>query len=336
MAINLILTAAGEFAAPYLIREAGKVGIKKFIETYGSTAFQTIAGSVVGGMILDKAPPLDLQQEKLFGVPVSRITGQGEVYSDIEEPKKVEPLGYIDTVHGGKGPLEPIKAKPFPAETEVKKWDESFKAPEKIETTEGLEAPPQEKIVPPGFKKPEPLGTDIVTKDITKQTEDLVPSEDKLNEKELTFLEDISLYRKVAKPLDKKIKKLVAGEEVVFTENEHFKLRRLTDAHTNQEGMNIDTDEGIEWYEWHDVYGGSEYAKGFFKSDTEYENFIVKLRHLTTLAKGRTWKPEQLKFKDISKQTSKLIKGQGAFEEKAKKAQGGLIDKPLTGRSRDI
>ena len=46
-----IVTAVGEFAAPYLIREAGKVGIKKFIETYGSTAFQTIAGSVVGGMI---------------------------------------------------------------------------------------------------------------------------------------------------------------------------------------------------------------------------------------------------------------------------------------------
>ena len=331
-----IVTAVGEFAAPYLIREAGKVGIKKFIETYGSTAFQTIAGSVVGGMILDKAPPLDLQQEKLFGVPVSRITGQGEVYSDIEEPKKVEPLGYIDTVHGGKGPLEPIKAKPFPAETEVKKWDESFKAPEPIETTEGLEAPPQEKIVPPGFKKPEPLGTDILTKDITKQTEELVPSEYKLNEKELTFLSDIRLYRNTTKPLDKKIKKLVAGEEVVFTENEHFKLRRLTDMHERGEPMSLQTDEGMQEHTWEDIYLGSDYAKGFFKSDTEYENFIVKLRHLTTLAKGRTWKPEQLKFKDISKQTSKLIKGQGAFEEKAKKAQGGLIDKPLTGRSRDI
>ena len=136
-----IVTAVGEFAAPYLIREAGKVGIKKFIETYGSTAFQTIAGSVVGGMILDKAPPVDLQKEKLFGMPVSHITGQGEVYSDIEEPKKVEPLGYIDTVHGGKGPLEPIKAKPFPAETEVKKWDESFKAPEKLKQQKGLKPP---------------------------------------------------------------------------------------------------------------------------------------------------------------------------------------------------
>ena len=172
-----IVTAVGEYAAPYLIREAGKIGIKKFIETYGSTAFQTIAGSVVGGMILDKAPPLDLQQEKLFGMPVSRITGQEEVYSDIEEPKKVEPLGYIDTVHGGKGPLEPIKAKPFPAETEVKKWDESFKAPEKIETTEGLEAPPQEKIVPPGFETPKTVDTSILTKDISKQTKDLVKEE---------------------------------------------------------------------------------------------------------------------------------------------------------------
>ena len=102
-----IVTAVGEYAAPYLIREAGKVGIKKFIETYGSTAFQTIAGSVVGGMILDKAPPLDLQKEKLFGVPVSRITGQGEVYSDIDEDKKEESVPIKTTEEKLTEPTEP-------------------------------------------------------------------------------------------------------------------------------------------------------------------------------------------------------------------------------------
>ena len=45
-----ILTLAGEFAAPYLIKEAGKIGVKKFIQTYGNTAWQSIAG-VTGGMI---------------------------------------------------------------------------------------------------------------------------------------------------------------------------------------------------------------------------------------------------------------------------------------------
>jgi len=178
-----IATTVGEFAAPYLIRKAGKLGIKKFIETYGSTAWQSIAG-VTGGMIAQLTEPVDLQTEKILGMPVRHITGQGEVYSDIDysaidEDREVEPLKYIDTVHGGKGPLKPIKAKPFPAETEVKKWDESFKAPEPIETTKGLEIPPQEIKIPPGFETPKTVDTSILTqdkpKDITKQTEELVP-----------------------------------------------------------------------------------------------------------------------------------------------------------------
>ena len=177
MAVPLILTAAGEFAAPYLIKEATKLGIKKFIQNYGSTAFQSIAAGVTGGMIAQETPPLDLQQEKLFGMPVSHIAGQGKVYSDITEPKKEKPLEYIETVHGGTGPLEPIKAEPFPIETKVEPIQEGFEKPEPIETTKGFEVPSEKKIVPPGFEKPEPLGTDILTKDVTKQTKDLVTKE---------------------------------------------------------------------------------------------------------------------------------------------------------------
>jgi len=182
-----IATAVGEFAAPYLLRKAGEIGLTRFIQVYGGAAAASIG--------IQKTQPVDLQTEKIMGMPVSHITGQGEVYDDIDysaidEDREVEPLKYIDTVHGGKGPLEPIKAKGFPAQTEVKKWDESFKAPEKIETTEGLEVPPQEKIVPPGIQKAEPLGTDILTQDkkdtlpgighnqppssIEEQTDDLV------------------------------------------------------------------------------------------------------------------------------------------------------------------
>jgi len=171
-----IATAVGEFAAPYLIKEATKLGIKKFIQNYGSTAFQAISAGVVGGMIEQVTAPLDLQQEKLFGMPVSRITGQEQVYSDIEEPTKVKPLEYIPTVQGGEE-LPPIEQIPFPAKTEVEPVQEGFKVPEKIETIKGLEIPPQEIKIPPGFQKPEPLGTDILTKDIVKQTKDLVPVE---------------------------------------------------------------------------------------------------------------------------------------------------------------
>ena len=78
-----IATTIGEFAAPYLIRKAGEIGVKKFIQTYGNTAWQSIAG-VTGGMIAQLTEPVDLQTEKLFGMPVSRITGQGEVYDDID------------------------------------------------------------------------------------------------------------------------------------------------------------------------------------------------------------------------------------------------------------
>ena len=183
-----ILTIAGEYAAPYLIREAGKVGIKKFIETYGSTAFQTIAGSVVGGMILDKAPPLDLQKEKLFGVPVSRITGQGEVYSDIEEPKKVEPLKYIPGIHGPKSKEQEEIEKIGQKETfPIQEWDKSY-------TDTGTTIPEPEKETPPVNIPPE-IKTDTGTpipeqktwkdyiltqtkaKDITKQTKNLVTKE---------------------------------------------------------------------------------------------------------------------------------------------------------------
>jgi len=174
LAITPIATAVGEFAAPYLLRKAGEIGLTRFIQVYGGAAAASIG--------IQKTQPVDLQTEKIMGMPVSHITGQGEVYDDIDysaidEDREVEPLKYIDTVHGGKGPLEPIKAKGFPAETEVKKWDESFKAPEKIETTKGLEIPSQEKVVPPGFETPDIVDTSILTKDITKQTKDLVKEE---------------------------------------------------------------------------------------------------------------------------------------------------------------
>ena len=178
MAEALISTAVGEFSSSYLAKEAGK-NIAQFIAKYGSTAFQRVAPLVTGGMIFEAAveayPDVDLQKEKLFGMPVSHIAGQGKVYSDITEPKKEKPLEYIETVHGGKGPLEPIKAEPFPIETKVEPIQEGFEKPEPIETTKGFEVPSEKKIVPPGFEKPEPLGTDILTKDIAKQTEELVP-----------------------------------------------------------------------------------------------------------------------------------------------------------------
>ena len=83
---------------------------------------------------------------------------------------------FIPTIHGGEE-LPKIEQESFPAEDKIKSWDESFKTPEEIKTTKGLEAPPQEKIVPPGFEIPKTVDTSILTKDIVKQTKDLVTKE---------------------------------------------------------------------------------------------------------------------------------------------------------------
>ena len=83
---------------------------------------------------------------------------------------------FIPTIHGGEE-LPKIEQESFPAEDKIKSWDESFKAPEKIETNKGFEVPSQEKVVPPGFETPDIVDTSILTKDITKQTKDLVTKE---------------------------------------------------------------------------------------------------------------------------------------------------------------
>ena len=181
MAETLIATAAGEFGTSFLAKEATKIGIKQFIQTYGSVAFRTVSPVIMGGMLFEKVveayPPIDIQNEKLLGMPVSHIAGQEQAYDDTKYFKKPEPLKYIPEIHGGK-PLPPIEQESFPAKTEVEPVQEGFKKPEPIEPLKGFEVPPQEKKVPPGFEIPKTVDTSILTKDkpkdITKQTKDLV------------------------------------------------------------------------------------------------------------------------------------------------------------------
>jgi len=170
MAVPLILTAAGEFAAPYLIKEATKLGIKKFIQNYGSTAFQSIAAGVTGGMIAQETPPLDLQQEKLFGMPVSHIAGQGEVYSDIDEDKEKQ----IPTKVTEEEPTTPTEPEP----------------PEDPDLLPELTKQTIEEVIRKEIKESE----DKKTKDITKQTKDLVTKEPEFGaltevEKQMALLE---------------------------------------------------------------------------------------------------------------------------------------------------
>ena len=353
-----IATAVGEFAAPYLIRKAGEIGLTRFIQVYGSAAATAIG--------LQKTQPVDLQTEKILGMPVSHITGQGEVYSDIEEPKKVEPLKYIDTVHGGKGPLEPIKAKPFPAETEVKKWDESFKAPEKIETTEGFEAPPQEKIVPPGFETPEPLGTDILTKDISKQTEELVP---KIKNKITTWEDHFPTIEEATKAAEDVGGTLREFEEGLIEKKITFKKLGNIGGQFFQvlyDGKEVAELSPLEEVVKEGIYKGLKEYNIKFIGDIDIADTVTGLAEAKASVKKyiadglldksepspapNYWQPLRKTFEEATfdkkgnyvmfpepahteKELEELVE---RVSKKNKKAYGGLIDKPLTGRSRYI
>ena len=177
-----IITAVGEFTTPYLLRKAGEIGLTRFIQVYGSAAATAIG--------IQKTQPVDLQTEKILGMPVSHITGQGEVYDDtdysaIDEDREVEPLKYLPGIHGPKTKEQEEIEKIGQKETfPIQEWDKSY-------TDTGTKMPEEKKFEPPisppvelpeskgfpdlseEFNKPQ-IFTQEKTKDITKQTKDLV------------------------------------------------------------------------------------------------------------------------------------------------------------------
>ena len=133
MAETLVATAAGEFGTSFLAKEATKIGIKQFIQTYGSVAFRTVSPVIAGGMLFEKVveayPPVDLQKEKLFGTPISSLPGMPTTYyDDTKYFKKPEPLKYIPGINEPKTKeqeeIEKIGQKEtFPAQED---WAKSF------------------------------------------------------------------------------------------------------------------------------------------------------------------------------------------------------------------
>ena len=139
----MIATAAGKVATSQLMRQAVTMGTKKFIQTHGAAA----------------------------------LTALGFTSLSQDTPKNQEPLKYIPTIHGGEE-LPKIEQETFPVQEDWKGSfgeNEGLKIPEPSEQSKGLEIPPQEKKVPPGFSKPDSPDTTILTKDIAEQTKELVP-----------------------------------------------------------------------------------------------------------------------------------------------------------------
>ena len=193
-----IATTVGEFAAPYLIREAGKLGIKKFIETYGSTAWQSIAG-VTGGMIAQLTEPVDLQKEKLFGMPVSRIAGQSPVYSDIDEDKEKQ----IPTKVTEEEPTTPTEPEPPEGPDVVSELAETTALKEiqkKLEEQKG---------------------------DITKQTEELVQNTEEEFEEGLKEYEEIYSQEGFKKANEEYPKLSPANNKKIVEADKHFGAHAL-------------------------------------------------------------------------------------------------------------
>ena len=153
---------------------------------------------------------------------------------------------------------EELKELSKPTTTPIKTWEKSFadtgtKVPEKLPEPKGIEVPPQEKVAPPGFQKAEPLGIDILTKDIADET---VPKEaeskkdlktNQLSEKELLFLKELRMFgipERASKTLDQKVKNLSEGKKAKLTKKEaddlsSYSLRRFELGNWDDKGEAI-------------------------------------------------------------------------------------------------
>jgi len=262
---------------------------------------------------------------------------------------------------------EELKELSKPTTTPIKTWEKSFadtgtKVPEKLPEAKGLEVPPQEKVSPPGFQKAEPLGIDILTKDTVDET---VPkeSEDKIKNK-ITTWEDyfptIEEATKAAKDvggtlrefeegaLQKKtnFKKLGKNFEVYFDKKLVAELRDVTDLrkenndqYKNMNAYNLvllDSSGYID--DLVESYDGMAYAKEQTKNlianslldKTKSQGDWSSLREIfQNLEYNKKGEP-----KDVAEEHKRFQKE--IEDSRSKKALGGLIDKPLTGRSRDI
>ena len=211
----LISTAVGEFSSSYLAKEAGK-NIAQFIAKYGSTAFQRVAPLVTGGMILEKvleaAPPLDLQQEKLFGMPVSHIAGQGEVYSDIDEDKEKQ----IPTKVTEEEPTTPTEPEP----------------PEDPNLLPELTKQTVEEVIRKEIKESE----DKKTKDITKQTEELVSGTEEDFTEGLKEYEEVYSPERFKKANDEYPELSPANNKKIVEADKHFGARALAREYGHNTG----------------------------------------------------------------------------------------------------
>jgi len=170
-----VLTTLGEVAGPTLIREIIKIGGKRFIKKNGQDALTSISAGVAGGTVAAKTPQLDLQNEKLLGMPVGSLAGMPPTYYDDTTHKSVTETGEGLVIGGEKKePIPPPEPFTTPVDTPQ---DTTLKTPipKKIDTT--LSTPiPEKEDTTLSTPIPKESGPIVYTKDdVSKQTKKLVP-----------------------------------------------------------------------------------------------------------------------------------------------------------------
>ena len=192
-----IATAVGEFAAPYLLRKAGEIGLTRFIQVYGSAAAAAIG--------IQKTQPVDLQTEKILGMPVSHITGQGEVYDDID-------YSYID---------EDKENDEVPTKTTEEKLTEPTE-PEPPEGPDVVSELAETTALKEIQKKLEEQKGDI-----TKQTEELVQNTEEEFEEGLKEYEEIYSQEGFKKANEEYPKLSPANNKKIVEADKHFGAHAL-------------------------------------------------------------------------------------------------------------
>jgi len=280
-----IVTAVGKFAAPYLIREATKLGIKQFIQTYGSTAFQRVSPLIIGGIIAEKVvdayPPVDLQKEKLFGTSIGSLPGMPTTYYDdtTEKDKKQEISTQVEDQQP-KLPEEPPKGPDIGTELATEAA---------VQTTKKLLED----------KKP----------DITKQTKELVPdtTADVSKEKVDKYFEGIDeLYDNEWYGSAKSIRDFIDNTTIDEGDKVYDKQKSIYTSY----GMERPIHEFFE-DEYQGGVGnlgnkdaamvmqmGDLYRLGEFNGPEYYQEYIDKLHEYTLNTLGKEFKVYRLTRKD--------------------------------------
>jgi len=148
-----IITAVGRFAAPYLSKELGKLGINKFVSTYGKDAFTSLNETLAADTPMVKADNVPMVNEDNIPMVNPSFKAPGVIAPDAEEMEReaekiremAKPIGF---------PADP------PIKPDIKTGETT---PPKINTVE--EFPAEDKPLPktPGFAEGDKIDIPIIT-----------------------------------------------------------------------------------------------------------------------------------------------------------------------------